>query len=165
MSLRVASVTAVLNKLNKEIDMKKDSFAIISRFHVSSMSLVLFLILSMGMRTLYSMLGNSISTDTEVWMMITWTVCIIWLLFFIKDWIAYYKLYRDYNYLIQDERFRYHSYKAAKLGFIALVTSNFSILIVDLSFYSLSAAFASVFSLVFGVSVYLLAHITLELQE
>jgi len=129
------------------------------------MSLALFLILSIGTKTLYEMLINHTPTDMQTWMMVTWSVCIIWLLFFMKDWITYYKLYRDYNHLIQDERFQHHSSKAIKLGFIALVTSNFSILIVDLSLYSLSATFASVFSLVFGGAIYLLAHITLELRE
>jgi hypothetical protein len=145
--------------------MKNDAFSIISRFHVASISLALFLILSIGTKTLYSILIMHETINMQAWMMVTWSICAVWLLFFTKDWIAYYKLFKNSNHLIKDERFKYHSNKATKLAFIALVMSNFSILLVDSYIYSLSTVFAAIFSLVFGISVYLLVHIILELRE
>ncbi|WP_153810832.1 hypothetical protein [Paraglaciecola arctica] len=144
--------------------MKNDSFSIISRFHVSSMSFCLFLILSMSTGIFYSMLVNQTPFKTQTWVLITSIICTLWLLFNIKDWIAYYKLYRDQNHLINDERFQHHSSKAAKFGFIALMISNLSMLIIDLFVFSLGVAFTSLFSLVSGVSTYLITHIILELR-
>ena len=128
------------------------------------MSLGLFLILSMGGGVLYSILGNHKPANIQDWMIVVFSVCTIWMLFIMKDWRVYHKLYKNNNKLINDERFQGHSNLAAKISFISLISSNLLLLIIDLSLFSLSAPFISVFSLVLGASVYLLSHIILELR-
>ncbi|MEP1383058.1 MAG: hypothetical protein ABJK64_04610 [Paraglaciecola sp.] len=145
--------------------MKNDNFSIISRFHVSSMSCCLFLILSMSTAIFYSMLVNQTQINIQTWMLVTLSICTSWLFFNVKDWKAYYKLYKNQNHLINDERFQNHSNKAAKLGFITLMISNLSMLIIDLFVFSLGVGFTSLFSLVSGLSAFLIAHIILELRE
>jgi len=145
--------------------MKNDNFSIISRFHVSSMSICLFVILSMSTAIFYSILVNQTQINIQTWGLVTLSICTFWLFFSLKDWRAYYKLYRNQNHLINDERFQNHSYRAAKFGFITLMLSILSMLIIDLFVLSLGVVFTSLFSLVSGLSSYLITHIILELRE
>jgi len=145
--------------------MKNDNFSIISRFHVSSMSICLFLILSMSTAIFYSILVNQTRINIQTWGLVTLSVCTLWLFFSLKDWRAYYKLYRNQNHLINDERFQNHSYRAAKFGFITLMLSILSMLIIDLFVFSLGVVFTSLFSLVSGLSSYLITHLIFELRE
>jgi hypothetical protein len=119
----------------------------------------------MSTAVFYSILVNQTQINTQTWALVTSSISILWLFFNVKDWIAYYKLYKNQNHLINDERFQHHSSKAAKIGFITLMISNLSMLIIDLSLFSLGVVVTSLFSLVSGISAYLIAHITLELRE
>ncbi|SFD33928.1 hypothetical protein [Pseudoalteromonas denitrificans] len=143
--------------------MKNDTFSIISRFHISSMSLALFVVLNLGISLLYSILLQQKELNIHSWMIVTLCIAFIWFVIFSKDWLSYYKLYKNENQLINDERFKSHSYRASKVSFVALIMSNFLLLFIDLLLFPLSGAFISIFSLFFGVSIYLLVHIRLEL--
>lgn len=149
--------------------MKNDTSSIISRFHVSSMSMALLLILGMGAGALYSILtGFQSSLDSSFighWAISIQVVLVLWMLFNFKDWMAYYKLHKQNNKIIHDERFVQHGNRAAKVSFGFMIFSNLALLLTDLIAYPLPTAFVTVFSLVFGVSVYLLTYIILELKE
>ena len=144
--------------------MKNDSSAIISRFHLSSMLLGLIIILTMGCGVMYDLLKDAQSSNLGRWKIGILLVFGGWLLLSFKDWTAYLKLYRQNKQLINDERFTYDNHMAAKCGFISLIFSNFALLLVDLSVYPLGGAVVAIFSLTFGVSIYLLVLIIQELR-
>ena len=91
-------------------------------------------------------------------------VCIAWMLFSLKDWMAYYRLFKTKKHLIQDERFVQDSGLASKTAFGFLIFSNFSLLMIDLTLHPLNGAFTAVFSLVFGLVAYMATLIYLELR-
>jgi hypothetical protein len=128
------------------------------------MLLSLLLVVSIGSGALYDLFTNTHSGDFQGWRLGTFIVFGVWLLFSFKDWMAYFKLYRQNKQLINDERFVYDNHIAAKVGFVGLIFSNFALLLIDLSIYPLSGAFVAIFSLTFGISLYLLTLVVQELR-
>ncbi|MCJ8274707.1 MAG: hypothetical protein MJK04_35570 [Psychrosphaera sp.] len=144
--------------------MTNDTSSIISRFHVSSMCIGIFMIASMGSLALYTIL-NGHGPQNMQWMQYgILGVCIAWMLFSLKDWMAYYKLSKTKKHLIQDERFVHDSGLASKIAFGFLIFSNFALLMIDLTLHPLNGAFTAIFSLVFGIVAYMASLIYLELR-
>ena len=144
--------------------MSNDPSTIISRFHLSSMLIVLLMILGMGVGVLYSLLAGQQVIDNQTGGIVLTAVFVLWAIVNRKDWWAYFKLYQQNKQIVHDERFEHHNHRVAKVSFVALIASNFSLLLIDLALYSLSASFVAVFSLVFGLSVFLLTLVVLELR-
>lgn len=135
--------------------MNNDPSAIISRFHLSSMLIVLLMILGMGIGVLYSLLAGQQVIDNQTGGIVLTAVFVLWAIVNRKDWWAYFKLYQQNKQMVHDERFEHHNHIAAKISFVALIVSNFSLLLIDLALYPLSASFVAVFSLIFGLSAFL----------
>jgi uncharacterized membrane protein len=91
-------------------------------------------------------------------------VVIAWMLFSLKDWMEYYKLFKTKKHLVQDERFVQDSGLASKVAFGFLIFSNFALLMIDLTVQPLNGAFTAVFSLAFGLVAYMASLVYLELR-
>lgn len=142
--------------------MDNSDAAVVSRFRIICMIIVLAYVVLLGSSALYSIYTGQ---QSSVLLFTTGGLFLLSIPFILKDWIRYWKIAQKSGStgIINDELFRLHNTKAMNIGFVSLLTSQLALLLFDQLVSPIDVTIAAIFSLVLGISVCLASLITLEL--
>lgn len=143
--------------------MDNSDSAIVTRFRISCMIIMLMYVLLLGSSALYAFYTGQQSPHL---LYITCGLFLLSIPLILKDWIRYWKIARKSggSNVIDDELFQLNNAKAMNIGFISLMISQVALLISGFFINSIDVTIASIFSLVFGGSVCLASLIVLEIR-
>lgn len=143
--------------------MDNSDSAVVSRFRVSCMIIVLAYILLLGSSALYSFYTGQQSITP---LLLTGALFLLSIPFILKDWIRYWKIAQKSggSGIVNDELFRSHNAKAMNIGFVSLLISQLALILFDQLVGPIDVTIAAIFSLILGIGVCLASLITLELR-